>query len=100
MGAPRGLRLGGLRVENRETLTQELETAFLSWSSADLLAALEAATVPAGPINTIAQTFDDPQIKSRGIVITPEGVPGLRGPWVFSDSELATKKSAPILPRS
>ncbi len=89
-----------LRVENRDTLTQELEKAFVDWDSADLLAALEADTVPAGPINTIAQTFDDPQIKSRGMVISPEGVPGVRGPWVFSDAELSTETSAPILPRS
>ncbi|WP_372887926.1 CaiB/BaiF CoA transferase family protein [Shimia sp.] len=89
-----------LRVENRDALTAELETSFAGWASAELLAALEAETVPAGPINTIGQTFDDPQIKSRGMVITPEGVPGLRGPWVFSDAELATEKSAPILPRS
>ena len=89
-----------LRVENRDALTDELENTFKSWASADLLTALEADTVPAGPINTIAQTFDDPQIQSRGMVITPEGVPGVRGPWVFSGAELATEKSAPTLPRS
>ncbi|NIZ60165.1 CoA transferase [Sedimentitalea sp. CY04] len=89
-----------LRVEHRDTLTESLEKLFQAWTSADLLAALEAATVPAGPINTIAQTFDDPQIKSRGMVITPEGVPGVRGPWVFSDAELETEKSAPILPKA
>jgi hypothetical protein len=32
--------------------------------------------------------------------IAPEGVPGVRGPWVFSDAELALEKSAPILPGS
>ncbi|TLP57640.1 CoA transferase [Parasedimentitalea maritima] len=88
-----------LRVEHRDALTASLETQFQGWTSAELLAAFEAATVPAGPINTIAQTFDDPQIQSRGMVITPEGVPGVRGPWVFSDAELATEKSAPILPK-
>jgi hypothetical protein len=29
--------------------------------------------------------------------IAPEGVPGVRGPWKFSDAELALEKSAPKL---
>ena len=87
-----------LRVENRVTLTAEIEKALASWTSADLLAALEAATVPAGPINSIGQAFDDPQIQARGMVIDPEGVKGVRGPWKFSDAELALDRSAPTLP--
>lgn len=88
-----------LRVENRDALTVMLETAMSDWSSADLLAALENATVPAGPINAIGDAFADPQIQHRGMVIEPEGVPGVRGPWKFSDAELATEKSAPTLPK-
>jgi len=88
-----------LRVENRGTLTPELEKSFSDWNSAELLNALEAATVPAGPINSIAQAFDDPQIQHRGMVIRPEGIPGVRGPWVFSDAELTEDKSAPVLPQ-
>jgi len=34
---------------------------------ADLLAALEKANVPAGPINNLEQVFDDPQVKYRGM---------------------------------
>ncbi|MDE4133132.1 CaiB/BaiF CoA-transferase family protein [Phaeobacter sp. QD34_3] len=85
------------RVANRRDLTALLEAALLHWTQADLLAALEAATVPAGPINTIGQAFDDPQIRHRGMQIAPEGVPGVRGPWKFSDAELALDKSAPKL---
>ena len=89
-----------LRVANRGDLTPMLAAALAQWGQADLLAALEAATVPAGPINTIGQAFDDPQIQHRQMQIAPEGVPGVRGPWVFSDAELALEKSAPILPGS
>lgn len=89
-----------LRVANRGELTPMLAAALAQWGQADLLAALEAATVPAGPINTIGQAFDDPQIQHRQMQIAPEGVPGVRGPWVFSDAELALEKSAPILPGS
>ena len=89
----------GLRVSNREALTAEIESSLTEWLSADLLAALEKATVPAGPINSIGQAFDDPQIKARGMVIEPEGIKGVRGPWKFSDAELKLDKTAPVLPR-
>jgi crotonobetainyl-CoA:carnitine CoA-transferase CaiB-like acyl-CoA transferase len=85
------------RVANREVLTQTLGAAFAQHASAPLLAALEAATVPAGPINSLAETFDDPQIKARGLQIAPEGVPAVRSPWVFSDAELDLERTAPIL---
>lgn len=88
-----------LRVENRVALTEQIEAALTGWTAADLLAALEAATVPAGPINSIGQAFDDPQIKARGMVIEPEGIKGVRGPWKFSDAELALERTAPVLPR-
>jgi crotonobetainyl-CoA:carnitine CoA-transferase CaiB-like acyl-CoA transferase len=88
------------RVSNREALTQAMEEALASWTKADILSALEQATVPAGPINAIGEAFDDPQIKARGMEIAPEGIKGVRGPWKFSDAELALSKSAPVLPKS
>ncbi len=33
----------------------------------DLLAALEKVGVPAGPINTVADVFEDPQVRARGM---------------------------------
>ncbi|MBT0958042.1 CoA transferase [Alphaproteobacteria bacterium KMM 3653] len=84
------------RVENRDALTVALSQAMEDWQSADLLSALAEATVPAGPINDIMQLLEHPQIKARGMQITPEGVPGLRGPWKFSDAELALDRSAPL----
>ncbi|WP_027257508.1 CaiB/BaiF CoA transferase family protein [Leisingera aquimarina] len=87
-----------LRVANRKVLTAVLEEVLADWAQTELLAALEAATVPAGPINTIGQAFEDPQIQHRQMQIAPEGVPGVRGPWKFSEAELALDKSAPKLP--
>lgn len=78
-----------LRVENREVLTIKIEQETQKWQKIDLLDALEAATVPAGPINSVGEAFDDAQLKHRGMEISPEGVRGVRGPWVFSDAELA-----------
>ncbi|MEM9394030.1 MAG: CaiB/BaiF CoA-transferase family protein [Pseudomonadota bacterium] len=88
------------RVEARDVLVPQLSALIRGWTSADLLAALEAATVPAGPINTIEQVFNNPQTEARGMKITPEGVSGVRGPWKFSDAELSLEKTAPVLPKT
>ncbi len=88
-----------LRVANRDDLTCKIESASCLWTSADLLAALEAATVPAGPINTVGDALNDPQIAARNMVVDAEGVRGVRGPWVFSDAELALTRTAPTLPK-
>lgn len=89
----------GQRVANRVALTTEIEASLTDWTSTDILAALEAATVPASPINSVGEAFEDPQIKARGMVIEPEGIKGVRSPWKFSDAELALDKTAPVLPR-
>lgn len=86
------------RVALRDELIGEINATLATWTKADILAALEAATVPAAPINSVGEAFDDPQIKARGMRIDPEGVPGVRGPWVFSDAELSQDRSAPVLP--
>jgi crotonobetainyl-CoA:carnitine CoA-transferase CaiB-like acyl-CoA transferase len=54
-----------------------------SWTRDDLLAALERAVVPAGPINTVEDVLADPQIVHRGMQIAPAGIPGLRTPIQF-----------------
>jgi crotonobetainyl-CoA:carnitine CoA-transferase CaiB-like acyl-CoA transferase len=44
-----------------------MKPQMLQRSTADWIALLEDKAVPCGPINTIAQAFDDPQVKARGI---------------------------------
>ena len=86
------------RVARRDALIPLLEAATRGWPQAELLAALEAATVPAGPINDLAAVFADPQVAARELAIAPEGVPGVRGPWRFSDAALRLERAAPALP--
>ena len=51
------------RMRNRaEYHRRAAEAATAKMRRADLLAALEAAHVPAGPINTVAEAFADPQV--------------------------------------
>ncbi|WP_370320494.1 CaiB/BaiF CoA transferase family protein [Oricola sp.] len=71
------------RVEHRDALTALLSDRAREWIRDDLLAALEKAVVPAGPINTVEDVLADPQIVHRGMQIAPDGVPGLRTPINF-----------------
>ncbi|MGG7646207.1 CaiB/BaiF CoA transferase family protein [Rhodovulum sp. YNF3179] len=85
------------RIANRERLTDRLTEATRSWAKDALLAACEAAGVPAGPINDLAEVFDDPQIRHRGMRIDRDGVPGVRSPFRFSDAGLALNHASPKL---
>jgi len=91
-----------LRLEHREPLFAAIEAATRAFPQADLLARLEAAGVPAGPINTVAQAFADPQVVARAMRIDaarPDGstVPGVRTPIRFSEAALVTDRAAPML---
>ena len=85
------------RVTNRVAMERALVEKTRVWKRDDLLAALEKAVVPAGPINTIADLFDDPQFQARGMRIEPEGAPGLRSPILMSDNPLALERRSPRL---
>jgi len=56
------------RVRHRDTLVPLIEAVMKTRSKADWLAALEAAKVPGGPINNLAEVFADPQVRERGMV--------------------------------
>ena len=56
------------RVRNRAELVPLLEEVMKTRGKADWLAALEAAKVPCGAINNLAEVFADPQVRSRGMV--------------------------------
>jgi crotonobetainyl-CoA:carnitine CoA-transferase CaiB-like acyl-CoA transferase len=85
------------RIANREEMTARIMQATLGWSKADLLQACEDQGVPAGPINDLAEVFEDPQVQARGMKIAPGGLPGIRSPMTFSDADLALDRPAPKL---
>lgn len=85
------------RVANRAALTTLLEERTRQWKRDDLLAELAKLGVPAGPINTVADVFADPQFIARGMKIDPQGVPGLRTPIRFSAAELKLDHRSPKL---
>jgi crotonobetainyl-CoA:carnitine CoA-transferase CaiB-like acyl-CoA transferase len=86
-----------LRVANRADLSPIIEALTLRWKRDDLLAALEKAVVPAGPINSVADVFADPQFIHRAMQIAPGGIPGVRTPITFEDGPAASGLRAPKL---
>ncbi|SNS88151.1 CaiB/BaiF CoA transferase family protein [Antarctobacter heliothermus] len=85
------------RVANREAMIARLTEATQTRTKVKLLADCEAAGVPAGPINDMAAVFADPQVIARGLQIAPDGVPGVRAPFRFSDADLVLARPAPKL---
>lgn len=57
------------RVENREALVPLLQRKMLERGKAQWLELLEAAQVPAGPINSVAEVFAEPQIQARAMQV-------------------------------
>lgn len=85
------------RVANRDEMSAALGVALAAWEREPILAKLEAAGVPAGPINSVADVFADPQVIARSLAIHPEGVPGVRSPLSFSAAPLSLDRRAPAL---
>jgi len=90
------------RVRNREILVPMLEEVLLSRTTADWVAPLEAAGVPAGPINDIAQTFEHPQVRHRKMKLDlphPQAgtVPSVANPIKFSATPIEYKSAPPTL---
>ena len=57
------------RVVNYEALHEEMEIALSGKPSKDWLALFDAAGVPSGPLNNVAQVMADPQVLSRNMII-------------------------------
>jgi crotonobetainyl-CoA:carnitine CoA-transferase CaiB-like acyl-CoA transferase len=58
------------RVQNRDVLIALIEQMTVTRSIKSWLADLEAAGIPAGPINDLAQTFSSPQVAARDMKIS------------------------------
>ena len=77
------------RLANREALVEAVAAAMRTRTTQEWIAALEAEGVPCGPINTLDQVFDDPQVRSRGLrveIAREDGppVPQVANPIRFS----------------
>ena len=60
------------RMQNLSALTEALASLIAKWKVRDLVAALDQAGVPCGPINTIADVAADPHALAREMVVELE----------------------------
>jgi crotonobetainyl-CoA:carnitine CoA-transferase CaiB-like acyl-CoA transferase len=92
----------GKRVENRVELTRLLGEVFKKRSKREWLELLEAAGVPNGPINDVAQVFEEPQVKARGVRLELEHaaagtLPSVASPMRFSETPIEYRGAPPLL---
>ncbi|ESX10130.1 CoA transferase [Mesorhizobium sp. M0179] len=90
------------RVANRVKLREHMIETLKNWDRDPLLAKLEAAGVPASPINNIGQMFADPQTIARGMRLALDdghgnSLPSVRAPMVMSGTPLVYERPSPRL---
>ena len=68
------------RLDNREALSEALENALASDTSSNWVAKLNAAGVPAGPVLSVPELLQHPQVLERGLVGGFPDVPGVDRP--------------------
>ena len=89
------------RIQNRIVLAETLAPEFRKRSSAEWLAALERAKIPAGPVLDILQMQADPQTLARDMVVEAEHsklgpVKTLGAPVKFSATPGGVRRGAPV----
>ncbi|WP_459616697.1 CaiB/BaiF CoA transferase family protein [Bordetella sp. 2513F-2] len=95
-------RTNAARVVNLALLDPWLDEQLAQRDKAGLLAALEREGVPSGPINNIAEVFEDPQVEHREMRYTlphPEGlqIPQVRSPFRFRNAQPRLGDAPPTL---
>lgn len=89
------------RVKHRLELIPIMVAITRTRTSGEWIEALSTISVPCGPIQTIAQVFDDPQVKARNmeIALASEAgdVPGVANPIKYSKTPLEYCKPPPKL---
>jgi crotonobetainyl-CoA:carnitine CoA-transferase CaiB-like acyl-CoA transferase len=92
-----------LRADNRDVLDAAMNGWLADKTSAAALGALEAARVPAGPVLSLQEVLDDPQVKARGLLRyvdypgAPAAVPLADTAVRLSGSPGEIRRRAPVL---
>ena len=90
------------RVRHRSVLVPVLAALMKARTRADWMTALEAAKVPCGPINDLAEVFADPQVRQREMVVAmPHALSGsvrlVASPMKLSDTPVRYRLAPPLL---
>src|SRR5207302_7776462 len=73
-------------------LQARIEQVLMRDTTASWMTKLEAQGVPAGPLNTIAQAWDDPQVKARGLLTEVAGRRFVRTPIKLHDTPVSLRR--------
>jgi crotonobetainyl-CoA:carnitine CoA-transferase CaiB-like acyl-CoA transferase len=97
-------RTNALRIKHRAALIARISELTTLFRRDDLLAQLEKAGVPAGPINSVADVFADPQVHALGMRVdlpAPEAAAGdvtaVRSPLVIDGAPQVALRRAPAV---
>ncbi|WP_411564100.1 CaiB/BaiF CoA transferase family protein [Pseudomonas shirazensis] len=90
------------RVANRAELIPLIRQATVFKTTAEWVAQLELAGVPCGPINDLAQMFQDPQVLARGLALSiphplAGSVPQVASPIRLSETPVEYRQAPPLL---
>jgi crotonobetainyl-CoA:carnitine CoA-transferase CaiB-like acyl-CoA transferase len=92
------------RVTHRAELVGKLCALTSQFKREELLDKLEAAGIPAGPINDLQQVFADPQVVHRGMRLELKSasakggvIPGIRTPIMLDGAPMASERPSPRL---
>ena len=90
------------RVRHRGTLVPMLANLMKERTRSDWLESLEAAKVPCGPINDLADVFADPQVRARKMTVQmPHPLAGsvrlVASPMKFSATPVQYRRPPPLL---
>lgn len=91
-----------LRVANRGELIPLIRQATVFKTTAQWVDELEAAGVPCGPVNDLAQVFADPQVLARGLALElPHALGGqvaqVASPIRLSETPVEYRRAPPLL---
>jgi len=93
---------GWLRLQNYEVLEPVLSDAMRARTTREWVKELEQVGIPCGPVNTVAQVADDPQIAARDMIIDVHH-PGegsfkvVNTPFKFSRTPYNVERASPDL---
>ncbi|WP_312159016.1 CaiB/BaiF CoA-transferase family protein [Acinetobacter sp.] len=91
-----------LRLKNRDEIVEILSQHFLTHTAKHWVEVIQAVKVPVGVINNLQQTFEEPQVKARKMLVEmkhplKEKLQVIASPMKFSRTPVQYRKAPPML---
>jgi crotonobetainyl-CoA:carnitine CoA-transferase CaiB-like acyl-CoA transferase len=102
IGKDKRFTTNALRIKNRGILVPLLQKIFQQKPAAIWLEEFAEADIPAGPINTVAEAFEDRQTRGRGLIVQLEHstigtAKSIANPIRFSNTPVSYRLPPPLL---